>query len=189
MIITAIQKNTRQTARKVRYVANVVKKMSIEDAFKQLAVMERRSSLVVMKTLRQAVANAINNHGLALADLEIKNIVIDEAPTYKRWRAVSRGRAHTILKRSCHVKVELQTKEVKHPSGTNRDSEAASKAKAAPVKKVTPVKKAVKKTEAKAEKKAAPAKKAAPKKKAASTAKPAAKKTTKKKTTKKTTKK
>jgi len=111
MIVVATQKYTRQTARKVRYVADVVKKMSVEDALKQLAVMERRASLVVLKTLRQAIANAMNNHQMAIEDLKIKNIVVDEAPTYKRWRAVSRGRAHTILKRSCHVKVELISKE------------------------------------------------------------------------------
>lgn len=118
MIITATQKYTRQTARKVRYVTDVIKKMSVEDAFKQLAVMERRASLVVLKTLRQAVANAMNNHQLTLADLHIKNILIDEAPTYKRWRAVSRGRAHTILKRSCHIKVELETKDVEKQEKT-----------------------------------------------------------------------
>jgi large subunit ribosomal protein L22 len=111
MIVKATQKYTRQTARKVRLVADVVKKMSIENALKQLAVMERRASLVVIKTLRQAIANAMNNHQLTLDQLKIKNIVVNEAPTYKRWRAVSRGRAHTILKRSCHVSVELETKE------------------------------------------------------------------------------
>lgn len=111
MIVVATQKYTRQTARKVRYVTNVLKDMSVEDALKQLAVMERRASLVVLKTLRQAIANAMNNHQLLLEDLKIKNIVVDEAPTYKRWRAVSRGRAHTILKRSCHIKVELISKE------------------------------------------------------------------------------
>lgn len=111
MIVKATQKYTRQTARKVRLVADVVKEMSIENALKQLAVMERRASLVVLKTLRQAIANAMNNHQLNLEQLKIKNIVVNEAPTYKRWRAVSRGRAHTILKRSCHVSVELETKE------------------------------------------------------------------------------
>ena len=111
MIVKATQKYTRQTARKVRLVADVVKEMPIESALKQLAVMERRASLVVLKTLRQAIANAMNNHQLSLDQLQIKNIVVNEAPTYKRWRAVSRGRAHTILKRSCHICVELETKE------------------------------------------------------------------------------
>ncbi len=111
MIVKATQKYTRQTARKVRLVADTVKEMPIESALKQLAVMERRASLVVLKTLRQAIANAMNNYQLSLDQLKIKNIVVNEAPTYKRWRAVSRGRAHTILKRSCHICVELETKE------------------------------------------------------------------------------
>ncbi len=124
MIVKATQKYTRQTARKVRLVADTVKEMSIEDALKQLAVMERRASLVVLKTLRQAIANAMNNYQLSLDQLKIKNIVVDEAPTYKRWRAVSRGRAHTILKRSCHISVELETKE----TAAKTDKSVANKA-------------------------------------------------------------
>lgn len=143
MIIIATQKYTRQTARKVRYVADVVKKMSIEDALKQLAVMERRASLVVLKTLRQAVANAMNNHQLSFDELKIKNIVVDVAPTLKRWRAVSRGRAHTILKRSCHIRVELETKELE-----KKDSEFSKKSVENEVekKKSTAIKKKVSKT-------------------------------------------
>lgn len=110
MIIKAEQKNTRQTSRKVRLVADVVKKMNIVDAINQLAVINRKSSLLVLKVLRQAIANATNNFGLNMADLEIDNIVVNDGPALKRWRAVSRGRAHTILKRTCHVRVDLRTK-------------------------------------------------------------------------------
>jgi large subunit ribosomal protein L22 len=123
MIIKAEQKNTRQTARKVRLVAFAVKDMSLEDAIRHLAVMDRRASLAVLKVIRQAVANAINNHGLSFDNLEIENIIVNEGPTYKRWRAVSRGRAHTILKRSCHIRVELKTKDNK------KAEEAVKKAK------------------------------------------------------------
>jgi large subunit ribosomal protein L22 len=168
MIITATQKYTRQTARKVRYVTDVVKKMSVEDALKQLAVMERRASLVVLKTLRQAIANAMNNHQLSLADLQIKNIVINEAPTLKRWRAVSRGRAHTILKRSCHIMVELETKSVE--------------------KKVKPVEKKVKPVEKTLNSNLATTEKKLSQKKTEKSIKKAVKKTTKK-TTKKIIKK
>ena len=153
MIITATQKNTRQTARKVRYVADVVKKMSIEDALKQLAVMERRASLVILKTLRQAIANATNNHQLSLDELKIKNIVVDVAPTYKRWRAVSRGRAHTILKRSCHIKVELEKKEPvkkepvkKEDKSIKKDQEEKKLAKTKKTTKTTKTTKAKKST-------------------------------------------
>ena len=115
MIIKAEQKNTRQPARKIRLVSDVVKEMSIEDAIRHLAVINRKSSLVVLKVLRQAVANAVNNFSLAVQDLEIDNIVINDGPVLKRWRAVSRGRAHTILKRTSHVLVNLKTKSTAKP--------------------------------------------------------------------------
>ena len=110
MQIIAEQKNTRQSARKVRLIADIIRKLSIKDAFEQLAVVERKATIVVAKVLRQAVANASHNHRLNVDDLEIKEILVGEGPTYKRFRAVSRGRAHTIFKRTCHVKIVLETK-------------------------------------------------------------------------------
>lgn len=110
MQFIAVQKNTRQAPRKVRLVANTIKKMDLAKAVEQLAVMERRASSVVLKTILQAVANAKNNHGVNPQDLVIKEITIGDGPTYKRFRAVSRGRAHTILKRSCQVRVVLEDK-------------------------------------------------------------------------------
>ena len=111
MIITATQKYIRQTPRKLRLVVNAVKDLPLEQAVRQLSVIERRASLVVMKVLKQAVANAVNNHGLAVADLGIKSITVNEGPRYKRFQAVSRGRAHSILKTTSHVKVELATRD------------------------------------------------------------------------------
>lgn len=110
MQIIAEQKNTRQSPRKVRLVANAVRKLSLEQALRQLAVIERRSTLVVTKVIRQALANAWHNHNLSAKELVLKNIIVNEGPTYKRWRAVSRGRAHTIFKRTSHVRVILETK-------------------------------------------------------------------------------
>lgn len=152
MTIKAEQKNTRQTSRKVRLVADVVKKMSIADAIRQLAVINRRSSLLVLKVLRQAVANATNNFGLAVTDLEIDNIVINDGPALKRWRAVSRGRAHTILKRTCHVRVDLKTKSnqlVKAKSSKTVEPVAKDKKIVEPVKKIaeSTVKSTVKKSQ------------------------------------------
>lgn len=116
MIITAEQKNSRQSDRKVLLVANAVKKLSVEQALKQLAVMEVKASVVVLKVLRQAIANATHNHGLAFESLAIKSVIVGSGPHYKRFRAVSRGRAHSILKRTCHVRVELITKNELKPA-------------------------------------------------------------------------
>lgn len=108
MIITATQKNTRQTALKVRLVANQVKDLPLIDAINQLGVMQKKASLVVLKVIRQAVANAVHNHGFNIQELSLKSIIVTPGPTYKRFRAVSRGRAHNIFKRTCHVSVELE---------------------------------------------------------------------------------
>ncbi|PIY80565.1 MAG: 50S ribosomal protein L22 [Candidatus Pacebacteria bacterium CG_4_10_14_0_8_um_filter_42_14] len=146
MIIRASQQNTRQTPRKVRLVANTVKGMSIESALRQLAVIERRASILVLKVIRQALANAEHNHGITADKLTLKSIIVENGPHMKRFRAVSRGRAHTILKKTCHVVVELESKEkeaeveeVKEPV----KKEIASKAKTTKTKKTA--KKIVKK--------------------------------------------
>ncbi len=147
MIIKAEQKNTRQTSRKVRLVVDVIKKMSIVDAINQLAVMNRKSSLLILKVLRQAIANATNNFGLAVSDLEIDNIIVNDGPALKRWRAVSRGRAHTILKRTCHVRVDLRTKKEVKPVETVKKTETAKKVSAKTETKVEAKKEVVKKSQ------------------------------------------
>jgi large subunit ribosomal protein L22 len=115
MLITATQKYTRQSPRKVRLVANAVKKLSLEAALKQLAIMDKRASVVVIKTVRQAIANAMNNHRYLFADLAIADIRVGEGPKFKRFQAVSRGRAHSIIKRSSHITVVLKTAEGQKP--------------------------------------------------------------------------
>lgn len=156
MTITATQKFARQAPRKVRLVANSVRKMPLESAVRQLGVMDRTASTLVLKVVRQAVANAMNNHGLKFEELELKNITVDGAATYKRYRAASRGRGNSVFKRSCHVTVILEKPEIVKPVAAEKVAE--------------PVKTEKKETEpAKAEKAKAPAKKAATKSKKVST--------------------
>lgn len=146
MLIKATQKYTRQTPRKVRLIANTVKKLPIEQAIGQLAVIERKATLVVTKVLQQAIANATHNHGYQLSDLSIDSILVTEGPRYRRFQAVSRGRAHGIAKRTSHITVILKTKEEKKSEPVKSEAKAAApkvvetKPKAAPkkvVKKVT----------------------------------------------------
>ncbi len=115
MIVTATQKYNRQAPRKVRLVANTVRKLSLKAALEQLAIMPRDASIVVLKVLRQAIANAQHNHNINFDELTIKSIMVDEGPRYKRFRAVSRGRAHAIVKKTSHIQVALQTTEVTAP--------------------------------------------------------------------------
>ena len=111
MLIKAEQKNTRYSPQKARLIANAVKSLPLDQAIDQLAVMQKKGSDVLLKVLRQAMANATHNYGLSVADLEINEIIVNQGPMYKRFRAVSRGRAHSIIKKTCHVKVILKTKQ------------------------------------------------------------------------------
>ena len=47
---------------------------------------------------------------LKKAELRIKSITVDEAPTFKRGRFASRGRNSVILKRRAHLNLELEVK-------------------------------------------------------------------------------
>jgi len=110
MEFIATQKLTRQSSRKIRLVANQVKKLALPDMLRQLAVIERKSTLVLLKTLKQAIANAQNNHGVAFESLELKELLVNDGPSYKRFQPVSRGRAHRILKRTSNIRVVLREK-------------------------------------------------------------------------------
>ena len=111
MLIIAQQKNVRQSPRKVRLVANAVKKLPLDQAIAQLAVIERKATITLLKVVKQAISNATNNLGIAYEDLTLNNIIVGEGSTYRRMRAVSRGRGHSIDKKTCHIKVILEQKE------------------------------------------------------------------------------
>jgi len=166
--VKATQKYVRQTPRKLRAVADLVRGRSLIEINDILTDLNKRGARVINETIRQAVANAVNNMGFNETQLSLKSIMVNEGPTYKRFRAGSRGRAKPYEKKTSHVVVELAVKE---------ESKAAVKAE----KKASKPAKAekVEKTEAKAEVQAETktAKKTAPKKAAAK--KPAAKKATK----------
>ncbi|MBU0578575.1 50S ribosomal protein L22 [Patescibacteria group bacterium] len=109
MKITAIQKQIRQSPRKVRLVANQVKDLPLEQAMRQLAVIDRRASLAILKVIKQAIASAMNNHALQFEGLKLSSVEVTPGSIFKRWRAVSRGRAHSIMKRTSHIKVVLES--------------------------------------------------------------------------------
>ncbi len=165
MRITATQTNSRQTPRKVRLVANAVKGMKLEDAIKQLSVIERKSTLVILKVVRQAIANATHNHGYTFDQLELVNILVTGGPSYKRFRAVSRGRAHRIIKRTCHVTVELEAgaEPKKEEAAPKKTKTTASESKVAIEKKTEKVSKKAASPKKSTVKKTATAKKASKK--------------------------
>lgn len=110
MKVIAYQKQIRTSARKLRLVADAVRDLQPNKALVTLQFMHKRAARVLWKVIRQAISNAVNNNEMQSADLKFKHIMVEEGPTYKRFRAASRGRARQILKRTCNIKVVLDTK-------------------------------------------------------------------------------
>ncbi len=67
----------------------------------------------VAKVLNSAVANAENNANLSADDLFVKEARVDEGPTLKRWQFRAMGRVNRIRKRSSHITIAVEQREVR----------------------------------------------------------------------------
>jgi len=113
------------TPRKVRLVANLIKRLPANEAEAQLMVLPKRSAEPVLKLLKSGVANMVNNRKVSADNIVIEKITVDEGPTFKRFLPRSMGRATPLLKRTCHVTIVL--KEVAGKKKTNRFNTAKPK--------------------------------------------------------------
>lgn len=127
MNITAQQKFIRVSPRKLRLLARSLAGLTPDKALDQLKFARHTGADVMAKTIKQAVANATNNHSLNQSQLAINQIEIGEGPTYKRWRAVSRGRAHSIFKRTSHLTITLKSLQPTTPQSTPTASKSQLK--------------------------------------------------------------
>lgn len=106
----AVAKYIRIAPSKVRIVLDVVRGMDYLDAVATLKNMSNSASEAVLKVVESAGANAEHNLGLNKADLYIAETFADGGQTLKRFQPVSKGRAHSILKRTSHITVILDTR-------------------------------------------------------------------------------
>ena len=68
----------------------------------------RALALIRGKSVNEAAAaNAEHNFGMDRGDLVVSEAFADQGPTLKRMNPVSKGRAHSILKRTSHITVIL----------------------------------------------------------------------------------
>jgi len=105
----AVAKYVRISPQKVQRIIGAVKGKSVEKALIILQFMPQKAARIVLKTIRSAVANAEQHpeYDVDVDSLFIENIVADQGPTLKRFRARARGRGARILKRTSHITVIL----------------------------------------------------------------------------------
>jgi large subunit ribosomal protein L22 len=103
MEVIAKAKYVRRTPRKARIVADAVIGMRVSEALAQLEFSPRHAAADVAKVIKSAAANAEHNYNLSRDDLVVKQLLVDEGPTMKRFRPVSRGMAHQYFHRTSHI--------------------------------------------------------------------------------------
>jgi len=108
ILIKAEQKYVRMTPQKVRLVAKAIKDLKPTKALDYLSFLDKRAAKALAKVIKQAMANAVKNKKIDKNSLFFKKIEIGEGAVYKRWHQVSRGRAHSILKRTSHIRIVLK---------------------------------------------------------------------------------
>ncbi len=105
----ALLKNYRQSPRKVRLLADLVRGKEAQKALNTLAFVNKRASHPFTKLIESAIANA-KTQGVDTSKLYIKSVAVDKGTVLKRMMPRARGVGARINKRNSHITVELGIK-------------------------------------------------------------------------------
>jgi len=108
----------RISARKMRYVVDLIRDKDFNSAIAILRVCSRRGAPFCKKLLESAAANALDfarakNLDIDANSLHLVEARVDGGPIIKRWRPSSTRRPTMIKKRMCHVTFILEERELK----------------------------------------------------------------------------
>ncbi len=106
----AILRNCPLSPRKVRLVADLIRGVEVNKALGMLRYSTMGCAPRVEKLLVSALANwGVKNPDKSVDEegLVVRSIMVDGAAMLKRIRPRAQGRANRILKRSCHITLEV----------------------------------------------------------------------------------
>jgi large subunit ribosomal protein L22 len=104
---TAKLSHCRIAPRKMRVIAKMIRGMPVTKAINSLRFLNRSGSREFFKLLVSAVANAEDKGDVDVDKLMVNTVLVDQGPTFKRWRPRAMGRANRINKKTSHVIVAL----------------------------------------------------------------------------------
>ncbi len=107
MDVVARLDNAPVSPQKARLVGDQIRGMPVEKALSTLEYSKKKSSSIIKKILESAIANAEHNESADIDDLIITTVYVNSGPTMKRFKARAKGRANHILKRTCHITVQV----------------------------------------------------------------------------------
>ena len=93
---------------KIRPVADLIRRRPYSEAMSILENMPHKGAKLIRKTLKSAASNALSlEKNLDEDTLYVSKVLIDDGPRMKRVWFRARGRADMLLKRMCHITVEV----------------------------------------------------------------------------------
>jgi large subunit ribosomal protein L22 len=107
MQAVAKPRHARISPQKCRLVADTVRGRKVGNALALLRFQPKKGAELVLKVLESAIANAEHNLGADIDALKVSAIMVDEAPTLKRFAARAKGRGNRIIKRNSHITVQV----------------------------------------------------------------------------------
>jgi len=109
MISKASAKFVRISPKKLRIVADIVRGKSAEEAMSFLPFVNKRGAKFIFKTLKSAVANAMDQEEEVVheEDLYVSKICVDGGPTMMRFKPGAQGRVKPFKHRTSHIYIEL----------------------------------------------------------------------------------
>jgi len=105
-----IARNIRVTPRKMRLVIDLIRGKELQDAYNILDNLNKSSVTPILKCVKSAEANAVNNFNMNASDLYIAEIFAGDGPRLKRFMPRAKGASSGILKRMSMLTVVLKVK-------------------------------------------------------------------------------
>lgn len=113
MPFTAKHRFARISPRKARLLMDLVRGRDVDDALTLLRFSKQRSSGMIEKVIRSAVANAAEQSTTPIqGTLYVAKAWVDGGPIIKRFMPKDRGKAYDIKKRTSHFVVVIDERPV-----------------------------------------------------------------------------
>lgn len=107
----AIAKYIRVSSRKMKFICDMVRGRSVDEALAILKFTPNKGAKILEKVVKSAAANAENNFDMNKDNLYVSEVYSNQGPTLKRWRPKAKGRAFKILKRTSHIGVVVRERD------------------------------------------------------------------------------
>jgi large subunit ribosomal protein L22 len=135
-VSSAIQRTTRQSPYKMRLVIDQIRGKDVNEALGLLKFSKKHAAKQIEKVLNSAVANAEfksreGSESVDVDSLYIKHAIVNEGPALRRFMPAAQGRATPIRKRTSHVEIILEARELRVSRSARSPERPTGKVRAA----------------------------------------------------------